>query len=112
MNRISISILSIICLVASANASSPYRAVIASVVDRNAELASQSAAISAEETNARAENTLEGPELEFEHLWASASSDIKWNAGITQEFSFRVCTAPAPAQPRPAPKHRVWYCWA
>lgn len=88
MNRISVSILSIICLAASANASSPYRPVIASVVDRNAELASQSAAISAEETNARAENTLEGPEIEFEHLWASASSDIKWNAGITQEFSF------------------------
>lgn len=72
----------------SATADSPYRPVIASVVEHNYDLASQTASIAAEEANAQADNMLDGPEVEFEHLWASSSSDKKWNVGITQEFSF------------------------
>lgn len=72
----------------SAAADSPYRPVIASVVEHNFEILSQATSISAEEANAQAENMLDGPEAEFEHLWASSSSDKKWNVGITQELSF------------------------
>lgn len=72
----------------SATADSPYRPVIASVIEHNYDLASQTASMAAEEANAQADNMLDGPEVEFEHLWASSSSDKKWNVGITQEFSF------------------------
>lgn len=72
----------------SATADSPYRPVIASVIEHNYDLASQTASIAAEKANAEADNMLDGPEVEFEHLWASSSSDKKWNVGITQEFSF------------------------
>lgn len=72
----------------SATAESPYRPVIASVVEHNFEILSQTASISAEEANARADIMPDGPEVEFEHLWASSSSDKKWNVGVTQELSF------------------------
>lgn len=72
----------------SANAESPFRDMISAVVDGNRDILSQQAAIDADYAGARAENTLEGPEVEFEHLWASGSSDKKWNIGVTQEFSF------------------------
>jgi len=72
----------------SAYADSAYRPVIASVVDHNADIASQTKAISAEQANAQADNMPEGPEVEFEHLWASTSSDNRWNVGVTQEFAF------------------------
>ena len=69
-------------------AESPFRPIIASVVDGNNTILAGEASISAALESARAENTLEGPEIEFEHLWASGSSDKKWNIGVTQEFAW------------------------
>lgn len=70
------------------SAESPFRQYIAMAVDNSMEVASAEAANEAADAAARADNALEGPEIEFEHLWASASSDTKWNIGLTQEFSF------------------------
>jgi len=70
------------------SAESPFREYIRQAVDNNASVRASAARIDADETAARAENTPDGPEIEFEHLWASASSDKKWNIGITQELSF------------------------
>lgn len=70
------------------SAESPFREYIRQAVDNNASVKADAARIDAEEAAARAENALDGPEIEFEHLWASASSDKKWNIGLTQELSF------------------------
>ncbi len=72
----------------SAGAVSPFQPIIASVIDSSASLKAGESAIAASLEAAKAENTLDGPEVEFEHLWASGSSDKKWNVGVTQEFSF------------------------
>lgn len=72
----------------SAGASSPFRSIIESAVDANAAVRAGAVAVDADLMAARSENALEGPELEFEHLWASGSSDKKWNIGVTQEFSY------------------------
>lgn len=78
----------LLALCVCASAQSPYRGVIESVVDRNGELAASSRSIEATHADAQAENSIEGPELEFERLWAANSSaDNKWSAGITQEFA-------------------------
>lgn len=74
--------------VLAARAESPFRSMIATAVDVNPAIAAQAAAARAEHAAAQAENTLEGTELEFEHLWAAGSSDKKWNVGVTQEFAF------------------------
>lgn len=68
-------------------AESPFRKYIVMAVDNSMEVASAEAANEAADAAARADNSLEGPEIEFEHLWAAASSDTKWNIGLTQEFS-------------------------
>ena len=67
---------------------SPYRPVIESVVDNNAQLNSENLKIEAARSTASADNTLGGPEAEFEHLWSSATSDVKWNVSVSQEFDF------------------------
>lgn len=69
-------------------AESPFRQYIAMAVNNSLEVASAEARNEAANAMARAENAPEGPELEFEHLWASSSSDKKWNIGLTQELSF------------------------
>ena len=69
-------------------AESPFRQYIAMAVGNSLEVASTEARNEAAYINARAENSLDGPEIEFEHMWASASSDTKWNIGLTQEISF------------------------
>ena len=71
-----------------AGAASPFRTVIESAVDSNAALRAGATAVEARLMAERADNALDGPEVEFEHLWASGSSDKKWNIGVTQELSY------------------------
>jgi len=81
-------ILALVLGAVSVAAQSPFKPIIASVVDGNQSIKAGEASIAAELEAARADNALEGPEVEFEHLWASGTSDKKWNIGLTQEFAF------------------------
>ena len=70
------------------HAESPFRDLIASVIENDSEIISKTVEIDASLASASAENSLEGPELEFEYLWANTSSDDnRWSAGISQEFA-------------------------
>lgn len=70
-----------------AAAQSAYQTYIARAVEGNPDIASQTAQIAADRATAAADNALGGPEIDFEHLWATQGSDRRWNAGISQELS-------------------------
>lgn len=73
----------------SAFADSVYDLLIATVLfEANPELKASQLRIEADVAAQQADNLPAGPELEFEHLWGASSDDVKWNAGISQEFDF------------------------
>lgn len=78
----------LLCCSAAAVGQTVYRPVIESVVNQNSHLGAEALKIDAARAAASADNTVAGPEAEFEHLWSSSTSDIKWNLGLTQEFDF------------------------
>lgn len=61
--------------------------IIESVVNTNKEILSEEKSISSSLTASQAENSLEGPEVAFEYLWATSSSN-RWNIGISQELKW------------------------
>ncbi len=86
MKKLNITILALAAAL-GANAESAYRQYIATAIDVNPEIASQTAQIASQRAAAAADNALAGPEVDYEHLWAAQGSDKRWNAGITQEFA-------------------------
>lgn len=83
--RIILSLLTLISLPLYAVAMQPKEIVDAIVNGNRTRLLSDKA--SAELYAARASNNFEGPEIDFEHLWAKDGS-TKWAFGISQNFEW------------------------
>lgn len=90
-NKYALIFAAVICAV-SAGAQQPafpgegaFAPIADAVVESNPALKAEEALASAEIEELRAENVLENPELEFEHLW-SGTAENKWNIGITQSL--------------------------
>lgn len=77
-------LISVTCCVSSLYGITPTQ-LRNQVVD-NVTLSPIEARIEAEKARQDAENSLPGPELEFEHLWGR--SETKWNIGVTQRFEW------------------------
>lgn len=70
----------------AASAQTGFGSIITSVLTNNGEV---NAAVATEEAAlaaSRAENSLPGAEVEFEHLWGENASGNRYSAGVSQEF--------------------------
>lgn len=56
-------------------------------VENNMEVVALQAELDAQTQFAKSRNSLSGPEVEFEHLWASGH-ETKWTLGVTQNFDW------------------------
>lgn len=65
-----------------------FDAVISQGLSSGYGLSADSLRLEAEAASVRAENVLEGPEAEFEHLWATKGSETRWSAGVSQSFDW------------------------
>ncbi len=72
----------------AAAASTPYDDVVKAVIANNPGLASRAAGAQASAMEGDVENTISGPELDFEHLWGHGTDDTRWSASVSQEFQW------------------------
>ncbi len=78
-----------LCAVSGASAAVPdYDAVLARAMASSYGVAPDSLRAVAAVAEAEAANMLEGPEVEFEHLWPQSAGHIKWSAGVSQAFDW------------------------
>lgn len=76
-----------VAVLAQAQSSSFFN-IAGDIAKSSAAYSSEMARLAADEEATRAENTLENPEVEFEHLWSAGPSENKWNAGVSQAFDW------------------------
>lgn len=83
-------ILSFIILAVSVPAlhATDFDAIISQGLSSGYGLRADSLRLEAEAAAVRAENVPEGPEAEFEHLWATKGSETRWSAGVSQSFDW------------------------
>lgn len=87
----------IICTIISATSAGPvvgadlstFDIKVAEILANNPTLASRRASAQAETLNAKAENNLSDPEVEFEHQWGHPSvGGNKWSVSVSQSFDW------------------------
>ena len=88
MNRSIFAYILLMCTSATAAAQSVFAPVIERAVAADPAIAAAAARDEAAVSRMRSENTLEGPEAEFEYMFSSVDAEPnKWSVGISQEFS-------------------------
>lgn len=86
MMRIYILICALLSAATSLSAQSAFVDIITSAVENDKEFKARQAAGEAAMTF----NDIDGPQIEFEHLWPSGNgeSEVKWNLGISQDIDY------------------------
>lgn len=83
----------ILCTLLSAQAVSmqsqtPFENLVEQIAQNSPALKALEAGGKAETSKAKAENRLDDPEVEFEHLWPEKQESKRWSVGVTQTFSW------------------------
>lgn len=80
----------IMCLAAAASlhALQPLDNVVSTALHNDPTLRAEYLRGEATVADMRADNVLDGPEADFEHLWGSSTSEKRWNVSVSQEFAY------------------------
>lgn len=70
------------------NTADPFGTITQQVLDNNAELRSYRSQTRAQQLNDEADNTLAGPEADFEYLVGPKQVPNRWNVSVTQGFDW------------------------
>lgn len=88
MKQVLTAILAAVAVCAQAAAPSDYDSQIYRVLERGCGLRGDSLRMQAGIASVCADNALEGPEAEFEHLWPSGGGRARWSASVSQSFEW------------------------
>ncbi len=90
MKRLSIYVLYLTLMSLSAYAAQDrsFDSIVSEILSNNQTLAARRSSAKAESLNAKAENNLSDPEVEFEHQWGARDVGNKWSLSVSQSFDW------------------------